>query len=166
MKYEQDLVQHCCRLEDGGREPKAEGMWELLEAGRSKERDSSLEPLERDTGQPKPLSQPGETHLNLLNSSDKPVILNCCICVSFVTAAKRNKYFISLMRQVQVVVVVQSLTCVQLLQPHGLQPTRLLSAGIFQARVLEWVAIPFSSRSSRPRDRTQVSCIAGRFFTN
>jgi len=44
------LVQHCCRLEDGGREPKAEGMWELLEAGRSKERDSSLEPLERDTG--------------------------------------------------------------------------------------------------------------------
>ena len=34
--------------------------------------------------------------------------------------------------------------------------------GIFQARVLEWVAIPFSRGSSRPRDRTQVSCIAGR----
>ena len=37
--------------------------------------------------------------------------------------------------------------------------------GIFQARILEWVAIPFSRGSSRPRDRTQVSCIACRFFT-
>ena len=37
--------------------------------------------------------------------------------------------------------------------------------GIFQARVLEWVAISFSSGSSQPRDRTQVSCIAGRRFT-
>ena len=37
--------------------------------------------------------------------------------------------------------------------------------GIFQARVLEWVAISFSRGSSRPRDRTQVSHIAGRHFT-
>ena len=36
--------------------------------------------------------------------------------------------------------------------------------GIFQARVLEWVAISFSRISSRPRDRTQVSCIGGRCF--
>ena len=33
-------------------------------------------------------------------------------------------------------------------------------------RILEWVASPFSSRSSWPRDWTGVSCIAGRFFTN
>ena len=40
-----------------------------------------------------------------------------------------------------------------------------LSMGILQARVLEWVAL-FSSRgSSQPRDRTRISCIAGRFFT-
>ena len=38
-------------------------------------------------------------------------------------------------------------------------------SGILQARILEWVAIPFS-RSSQPRDRTQVSCIAGTFFTS
>ena len=38
--------------------------------------------------------------------------------------------------------------------------------GILQAGILEWVAIPFSRGSSRPRDWTQVSCIAGRFFTN
>ena len=36
---------------------------------------------------------------------------------------------------------------------------------ILQARILEWVAIPFFKRSSRPRDQTQVSCISGRFFT-
>ena len=37
--------------------------------------------------------------------------------------------------------------------------------GIFQARVLEWVDIPFSRRSSWPRDWTCVSHIAGRRFT-
>ena len=36
---------------------------------------------------------------------------------------------------------------------------------ILQARILEWVAIPFSRGSSQPRDRIQVSCIADRFFT-
>ena len=38
--------------------------------------------------------------------------------------------------------------------------------GILQARTLEWVAFAFSRGSSQPRDRTQVSCIAGRFCTN
>ena len=37
--------------------------------------------------------------------------------------------------------------------------------GILQARVLEWVAVSFSKRSSQPRDQTQVSHIAGRPFT-
>ena len=37
--------------------------------------------------------------------------------------------------------------------------------GILQARVLEWVALPFSRGSSQPRDQTQVSRIAGGFFT-
>ena len=40
-----------------------------------------------------------------------------------------------------------------------------LSMGILQARILEWVARPSSRGSSRPRDQTQVSCIAVRFFT-
>ena len=38
--------------------------------------------------------------------------------------------------------------------------------GIFQARILGWVAISFSRGSSRPKNRTQVSRIAGSFFTN
>ena len=37
--------------------------------------------------------------------------------------------------------------------------------GIFQARILEWVAMPSSRGSSRPRDQTQVSHIAEGFFT-
>ena len=37
--------------------------------------------------------------------------------------------------------------------------------GILLARILEWVAILFSKGSSQPRDRTQVSSIAGRFFS-
>ena len=36
---------------------------------------------------------------------------------------------------------------------------------ILQARTLEWAAVPFSSRSSRPRDRAQASCFADGFFT-
>ena len=38
--------------------------------------------------------------------------------------------------------------------------------GILQARILEWVAFPFSRGSSEPGDRTQVSHIAGGFFTS
>ena len=37
--------------------------------------------------------------------------------------------------------------------------------GILQARILEWIGVPFSRGYSQPRDRTQVSHIAGRFFT-
>ena len=38
--------------------------------------------------------------------------------------------------------------------------------GILQARIVEWVAIPFSRESYWPRDWTQVFCIAGGFFTS
>ena len=38
--------------------------------------------------------------------------------------------------------------------------------GILQARILEWIAFPFSRRSSQPRDRTHVSHITGGFFTS
>ena len=37
--------------------------------------------------------------------------------------------------------------------------------GILQARILEWVAIPFSRGPSQTRDRTQISHIAGRSFS-
>ena len=54
----------------------------------------------------------------------------------------------------------------------SLSPVRLCDPmafavhGILQARILDWVAFPFSRESSQPRDQTQVSHIAGRFFTS
>ena len=36
--------------------------------------------------------------------------------------------------------------------------------GLSRPRILEWVTIPFSRGSSQPRDRAQISCIAGRLF--
>ena len=52
------------------------------------------------------------------------------------------------------------------LRPHEPCSPRGFSVhGILQARILEWIAIPFSKGSSTPRDWTLVSCIADRFFT-
>ena len=62
--------------------------------------------------------------------------------------------------------------------PHGESESESLSVmsdcdpmdytvhGILQVRILEWVAFPFSRGSSQARDRTQVSHIAGGFFTS
>ena len=55
--------------------------------------------------------------------------------------------------------------CPTLCDPMDCSPSGSSVHGILQARTLEWVAIPFSRGSSRPRDRSQVSCTAGRFFT-
>ena len=50
------------------------------------------------------------------------------------------------------------------LRPVDCSPPSLSVHGILQARILKWVAISFSRGSSWPRDRTQVSHIAGRCF--
>ena len=49
-----------------------------------------------------------------------------------------------------------------LCNPMDCSPPGSSVHGILQAKILEWVAISFSRRSLQPRDRTQVSCIAGR----
>ena len=54
---------------------------------------------------------------------------------------------------------------VQLCDPMGYSPPGSSIHEILQARILEWVTMPSSRGSSQPRDQTQVSCIAGRFFT-
>ena len=50
--------------------------------------------------------------------------------------------------------------------PTLCDPMDYTAHGILQATILEWVAFPFSRRSFQPRDRTQVSLIAGSFFTS
>ena len=57
-------------------------------------------------------------------------------------------------------------SCPALCNSIDCSPPGSFAHGISQARILEWVAISFSRGSSWPRNRTQVSCIAGRFFTN
>ena len=57
------------------------------------------------------------------------------------------------------------LSCVQLCDPMDCSLPGSSTHGIFQARVLEWVAISFSRGSSRPSDKTQVPRLAGRRFT-
>ena len=61
------------------------------------------------------------------------------------------------------VLVAQS--CPALCDPTDCSPPGSTVHGILQAGILEWVAILFSRGSSQPRDRTQVSCIADRFFS-
>ena len=56
-------------------------------------------------------------------------------------------------------------SCPTLCNPMDYSPPGSPVHGISQARILEWVAISFSSVSSRPRDWTRVSCMAGGFFT-
>ena len=63
--------------------------------------------------------------------------------------------------------VVELLSCVLLFwDPMGCSPPVSSVHGIPQARILEWVAISSSKESPWPRDRTQVSCFAGEFFTS
>ena len=51
------------------------------------------------------------------------------------------------------------------LQPHRLAHQAPLSMGILQIRILEWAAMPSSRGYSQPKNWTQVSHIAGGFFT-
>ena len=55
-------------------------------------------------------------------------------------------------------------SCPTLCDPVDCSPQGYSVHGILQERILEWIAISFSRGSSRPRDRTQVSCIASRRF--
>ena len=62
--------------------------------------------------------------------------------------------------------VLSCFRCVQLFAtPETVAHQAPVSKGIFQARILEWVAISSLRRSSRPRDPTRISCGSCRFFT-
>ena len=97
--------------------------------------------------------------MTMLISPKKPMFLFCVpVCISikifiFKTRISRNHcncYCKSASRSSGV---------------HGLQPARLLCPWNSPGQNTSEVAIPFPRRSSQPRDRTQVTHIAGRFFT-
>ena len=55
--------------------------------------------------------------------------------------------------------------CPTLCDPMDCSPPGSSVHGILQARIPEWAAMPSSKISFQPRNRTQVSCTAGKFFT-
>ena len=57
-----------------------------------------------------------------------------------------------------------SQSCLTLCDPTDCSPSGFSVHRILQARILEWIAILFSRGTFQPRDRTLVSCLAGRFF--
>ena len=74
-----------------------------------------------------------------------PISLNVCVCVC--------------------VCVLAAQSCLTLCYTMDCSLPDSTVHGILQARILEWVAIPFSRESFQPRDQTCVSCITGRCFT-
>ena len=56
-------------------------------------------------------------------------------------------------------------SCDWLCDPLRCRPPASSVHGIFQVRILEWIAISFSRESSWPQDLICISCLAGRFFT-
>ena len=63
------------------------------------------------------------------------------------------------------VCVLVSQLCLTLCDPMDYSSSDSSVHGILQSRILDWVAIPFSSKTSQPKDQSQISCITGRFFT-
>ena len=80
------------------------------------------------------------TQLNVMNYFFKKMFFNRFVCVC--------------------VCVLVAQTCLTLCNPLDCSPPGSSVHGILQARILEWVAIPFFRGSSQPRDRTYVSCIS------
>ena len=83
---------------------------------------------------------------------------------------KRKSHWIIFTFSVRTVMTCKHAYSVTSLMSNSLQPCRLKLPGssvhgILQARIVEWVAMLSSRGSSQPRNRTQVSRIAGRFFT-
>ena len=82
------------------------------------------------------------------------------------TLSQQKRGLLCLTRGIKKEKKVKSPSCVWLFMTPWIGAYQTpLSMGIFQARVLEWVAVSSSRGSSQPRDWTPVSRIAGRRFT-
>ena len=104
--------------------------------------------------------------------------INCLTLISFISKmGEISAYFLKLLKRLKWDKSCKVLKhnwgkwsevtqlCPTLCNPMDCSPPGSLVPGIFQAWILEWVAISFSRGSSQPRDRTQVSHIVGRHFT-
>ena len=91
-----------------------------------------------------------------------PTYLGHLICSSLwwqLPSCNRTFIYVLLDSCVCVCVCSVTQTCLTLCSPMVCSPPGSSVHGILQARILEWVAIPFSRGSSWPRDRTHISCM-------
>ena len=101
------------------------------------------------------LSTLGRVLLGALHSDSEP-ILHCALLNSaYIGSSCQDLWLCGCCESESEV----AQSCPTLCDPVGCNLSGSSVHGIFQAIALEWIAISFSSRSSRPRDRTQVSCI-------
>ena len=96
---------------------------------------------------PGDLADLGSENMSPALKMDSLVLSNCvCVCVCVCVHVHAHTH---------------TLSHVRLCDPMDCSLPGSSVHGTLQARVLEWVAISFSRRSSRPRNQTWVSCIAG-----
>ena len=119
---------------------------------------------------PSPVRATGEALYNKFPTY-KRVLFSECVCKSNtvslgiqLTQAVKLYCTSELVYQWKMKVLVAQL-CLTLCNPTDYSPPGSSVHGILQARILEWVAIPFFRGSSRPKDQTWLSCIASGFFT-
>ena len=98
--------------------------------------------------------------------------LEVCICFRFMSVLKRLSgsssvlvCFLDKVSTIGVLMIKSLRSCQTLCYPMDCSRPGSSVRGILQAGALEWVAMPSSRGSFLPRDGTQVSCIAGSFFT-
>ena len=102
----------------------------------------------------------------LKNNSPFTFVFDGCLVLIITTVCIYDATITSKGLEICVVLCLVSQSCPTLCDPMDCSPPGSSVQGILQARILEWVAMPSSRRSSQPRDQTQVSCNAGRFFTS
>ena len=103
----------------------------------------------------------GPCWLSILNVTvQTPFLTHHCLSQSLFPYYICHSFFIEKVKESEV-----AQSCLTLCNPLDCSLPGSSIHGIFQARLLEWIAISFSRRSSQPRDWTQVSCIEGRRFT-
>ena len=100
--------------------------------------------------QPSPVFLPGESHGQTSLVTEQSDVTEHIHKITFIYPA------ISTYMHAQ--------SCQTLCDSMDCSPPGSSVPGIFQAKILDWVAIPFSRGSSQPRGQTQVSCAAGWFF--
>ena len=106
----------------------------------------------------------------LLQNLSSSIIFTCLILgqiITYVQPCNQVEFFklCKLKKKKTASIIVWSLSCVRLCDRTDCSPARSPVHVILQGRILEWVAISFSRRSSQPRDQICISCSAGRFFT-